>query len=393
MRILVICQYYYPEPLKIADLCEELVKKGNDVTVITGIPNYPMGEIYEEYKQNKRKYEEINGVKVYRCFTIPRKSGTIMRMLNYYSYAISSKIKSKKLKDEFDVVLVYQLSPVLMAKAGIEYKKKFNKKMILYCLDVWPESLTAGGIKKGSFIYKHYYKVSKKIYKSCDKILVTSKSFINYFKDSFNIEEDKITYLPQYAESIFDYEKCKKHQNEKIDLLFAGNMGKAQSIETIVQAADILKNKKNIFFHLVGDGSEFEHIKEKINTLKLDNIILYGRKPVTEMPDYYKKADAMLVTLQADSFISQTLPGKVQTYMAAGKPIIGAIDGEGRKTIEDAKCGYCGKAEDYKELAENIIKFAENKNKEQLGENAYNYYNDNFTKEICINKMINEFKV
>ena len=315
-----------------------------------------------------------------------------MRILNYYSYAISSNFKARKLKDEFDVVLVYQLSPILMAKAGITYKKRFGKKMILYCLDIWPESLLAGGIKKNSIIYKHYHKVSKKIYKACDKIWVTTKSFANYFKENFHIEDKRIIYLPQYAEGLFEYEKCIKKQDEKIDLLFAGNIGKAQSLETIIQAANIIKERKNIFIHIVGDGSELNNIKDRIKELELDNVTLYGRKPVKEMPEYYKKADAMLVTLQADSFISQTLPGKVQTYMAAGKPIIGAINGEGRKTIEEAQCGYCGKAEDYKELADNIIKFAEDKNKEQLGKNAYNYYNDNFTKEKCIKIMLNELK-
>ena len=154
MKILVICQYYSPEPFRHSDICEELVKRGHEVTVVTGLPNYPMGKIYDGFRHGKKRDEQINGVKIHRCFIIGRRHGAIFRFLNYYSYAISSHFYVKHLKDDFDVVFVNQLSPVMMAKAGITYKKKHNKKLVLYCLDLWPESLVAGGITRGSFIYK-----------------------------------------------------------------------------------------------------------------------------------------------------------------------------------------------------------------------------------------------
>ena len=390
MRILVICQYYYPEPLRVTDLCEELVKKGNEVTVLTDIPNYPMGRIYDGYK--KIKYEEINGVKVFRCYTIPRKNNFIHRVLNYYSFMFSSTLKVKKLREEYDVVFVYQLSPVMMGNAAIKYKKIKKTKVVLYCLDIWPESLLVGGIKKNSLIYNHYKKVSKKIYRGSDKILVTSRSFKKYFEENFDIGQENILYLPQYAESFFLPEKCKKNPDGKIDLLFAGNIGKAQSVDTIIEAANLLKDNQNLFWHIVGDGSEYNRIKEKVEELGLKNVIMYGRKPGKEMPKFYSIADAMLVTLQGDSFISQTLPGKVQTYMAAGKPIIGAINGEGNQVIKEAKCGYCGEADNVEELVENVEKFINDKNKEQLAKNAYNYYKMNFRKEIIIDKLLKELK-
>ena len=144
MKILVICQYYYPEPFRISDICEELVKLGHTVDVVTGIPNYPMGEIYEGYRKGEKRDEIINGVNVHRCFTIGRKHGAFYRFLNYYSYAFSSSQYVKRLNDDYDVLFVNQLSPVMMAKAGIVYKKKHHKKLVLYCLDLWPASLTAG---------------------------------------------------------------------------------------------------------------------------------------------------------------------------------------------------------------------------------------------------------
>ena len=392
MKVLVVCQYYHPEPVRITDICEELVKKGHQVTVLTDIPNYPMGNIYKGYEKGKNRIETINGVNVRRCYTIPRKTNVIMRFLNYHSFSFFSKRYIKNLDNDFDVVLVNQLSPVMMANAAIKYKKKYNKKVLMYCLDIWPESLCAGGIKKNSIIYNIYYKISKRIYSNVDKILVTSKSFIKYFKESFDIEEGKLDYLPQYAESLFNKKTCEKKENKVIDLLFAGNIGKAQSIDTIIEAANILKNNDRLLFHIVGDGQELKRLENRVKELKLKNIKFYGRKPLNEMPKYYKKADAMLVTLCKDSLISSTLPGKIQTYMAAGKPIIASANGETKQIIEEAKCGYCSEAEDAQALVKNIEKFINNKNKNELGNNSYEYYKKNFDKSLFIDRLINELE-
>lgn len=390
MKILVVCQYYYPEPVRITDICEELVKRGNDVTVITGIPNYPMGDIYEGYRKKKNRDEIINGVKVHRCFTIPRKHNVIMRVLNYFSFSIFSSIYSKKLKDKYDVVFVNQLSPVMMANAGIKYKMKNNVKLVLYCLDIWPESLKVGGIKENSLIFKLFHFISKNIYSNCDKILITSKNFRTYLESEFNISSDKIDFLPQYAESLFKKEDCYKVPNNTIDFMFAGNMGVTQSLDTIIAAAEKLKNKTNVFFHFVGDGVEFNRLVELVNKKGLNNVIFHGRKNVEEMPKYYSMADAMLVTLSGNSAVSNTIPGKVQSYMAAGKPIIGAINGETQIVINDAHCGFCGKADDVEELVENIHKFKNYKNKKRLGINSFEYYENNYLKEKFIKKLLEE---
>ena len=390
MKILVVCQYYYPEPVRINDVCEELVRMGNEVTVITDIPNYPMGEVYKGYEEKNRRNEKINGVNIKRCFTIPRKKGTFMRILNYYSFAISSTIFCSHLKEDYDVVLVNQLSPVMMAYGAIKYKRKHNKKLLLYCLDIWPESLKVGGIKEKSIIFKLFHWISKRIYKSCDKILITSKSFKEYLMREFGIKEEMIDYLPQYAESFFKKDDCKKNKDKNLDLMFAGNLGITQSLDTIIDAAVILKERKNIFFHFVGDGIESKRLIDKVEKLNLKNVIFHGRKKVEEMPKYYSLADAMLVTLEGNNAVSSTIPGKVQTYMAAGKPIIGAIDGETKIVIEESKCGFCGKADDAIEFAKNIIRFDEYKNKEQLGNNSYKYYEKNYKKEKYIKKLIEE---
>ena len=392
MKLLVICQYYYPEPFSITNICEELVKHGHEVTVVTGLPNYPMGEIYDGYRRGNKRDEVIGGVKVHRCFTVGRRSGPIWRFINYYSYMFSSTHYVSRIKERFDVVFVNQLSPVMMAKAGIKYKKKNGTKMLMYCLDLWPESLITGGIKRETVIYKFFHRISEKIYKQADKILVTSASFKDYFKSEFNISDCLLGYLPQYSEDLFTYDSCKKEKDGFIDLMFAGNIGAAQNVDLIIKAAVLLKNDTRYRWHIVGDGSELENCRKLASQLGADNVIFYGRQSPEKMPEFYSKADIMLVNVIDDPIISLTLPGKVQTYMAAGKPIIGSIDGEARNVIMEAKCGFCGSAENVDDFVGCIKQFIAFKNKEELGNNAYNYYNANFSKRQFISRLNGELK-
>lgn len=392
MKILVICQYYYPEPFKIHDICEELVKCGHEVDVVTGTPNYPMGETYSGYEKEAKKDEIINGVNIHRCKIVERKHDPIHRFLNYLSYPKQANKYLKKIDKKYDVIFVYQLSPVLMAKPAINYKKKHGTKIVLYSLDIWPESLKTGGISEKSIIFKYFKKESRDIYQSCDKILVTSKCFIKYLAEEFDIERNKFDYLPQYAEAQYDRKECQKKPSSKINLMFAGNIGKAQNLGIIINAAEKLKNNKNLQFHIVGDGSEYENIKRGTRERKINNVIFYGRKPAEEMPVYYKMADAMLITLKSGSAISETLPGKMQTYMAAGKPVIGSIDGDANEVIKKSKCGYCCDAEDEDGFIQQIENFINCKDKEQLAKNSYNYYKENFTKENYIKTLNNELE-
>lgn len=388
-KILVICQYYKPEPFRISDICEEMVRRGHEVQVVTGYPNYPEGILYEGYGKNKHIDEVINGVKVHWCYTVPRHKGSIKRLMNYYSYVVSSTkhVISKECVasdgKSFDIVFCNQLSPVMMAIAAIAYKKKYKIPVVMYCLDLWPESLIAGGITRKSIVYKYFHYVSKKIYRQMDKILITSRMFSGYLEEQFGIPDEKIEYLPQYAEGIFEEIPARK-EDGKFNFMFAGNIGSIQSVETVIKTAEILKEYP-VIFHIVGSGSDLERLQEIGKKMK--NVVFYGRRPIEEMPEFYAKADAMLVTLAADPILSLTLPGKVQSYMAVGKPIIGAIDGEARFVIEDAKCGFCGKSENAEELAENIKKFIKADNKIEMGRNARRYYEENFEEKLFMDKL------
>ena len=389
MNILVISQFYFPEQFRITDICENLVEKGNEVTVLTGLPNYPNGYIEKDYKWFRKRKEKIKGVNVIRCWEIGRRKGNFFRMLNYFSYAFSASIRTIFMSKKYDVVYVYQLSPILMAIPGIIYKKIYKKRLVLYCLDLWPESLKAGGLKESSKIYKIFAKISDWIYKSVDEILVTSKSFCENLKSRTNKE---ISYLPQYAESNLNLKVSNKKENQ-VNLIFAGNIGKAQSIDTIIKAAEIVQSKgNNIYFHIVGNGSELENCKKQAEGL--NNIKFYGQKNINEMQYFYNMADAMLVTLSDDTFSNMTLPGKVQACMKTGNPIIAAANGETKMIIEEAQCGYAVNAENSEELAEAIFKFYSLTNDEisKMEENSINYYKNNFEKEIVMERLLNKLK-
>lgn len=386
MNILVICQYYYPEPFRISDICEAMAKRGHEVTVLTGLPNYPEGKVLADYRYRKKREERLNGIKIIRSYEVGRGSNKISLFLNYFSFAISASIKTLFMKEKFDIILVHQLSPVFMAVPGIIYKKKHKKRLLLYCLDLWPASLTAGGIKKDSFIYKLFYYISKWIYASADHIAVSSKSFIDYFRETMGIQSDYMLYLPQYAEQVFT-EKMDVGKSNHFNFVFAGNIGEMQSVATIVKAADTLRHNSNITFHIVGDGSKLKDCMILSEKLGLQNTIFHGRKPLSEMPEFYSLADAMLITLKDDKTISSTLPGKVQSYMAAGKPIIGAINGETKQIIQEAQCGLCCDAENAEALANIILQFCSNGEMEEMARNSYEYYCENYSKERFLSSL------
>lgn len=385
MKILVVCQYYAPEPFRIADICESMVKRGHSVTVVTGTPNYPEGEIYPGYEKGAHRDEVIQGVNVHRCPQIPRKHGSLYRFLNYYSFVISAWLYVMGLKEGFDVVFVNQLSPVMMAYPALAWARRHKKKCVLYCLDLWPESLTMGGIQSMSPIYRFFLAVSKRIYRRADTIAVSSYGFREYFRNPLGIES-QVHYLPQYAEEMFGNLQSSQEKKKTVDFLFAGNIGALQSVETIVEAASMLQDDERIRIHIVGGGSSLEHCREMAEGLP--NVTFYGRRPLEDMKEFYAKADAMLITLVDNLTMSATLPGKAQSYMAAGKPMIGCANGETPRIIHEACCGDCAPAEDARALSRIMLQAADHPEKwKRYGENARKYYMKHFRKEVFLDGL------
>ena len=387
MKILIVSQHYWPENFRVTDIAETLVSLGHQVTILCGLPNYPKGYIFDDYKRGKNRIQEHNGVKIIRAKEIGRRNNVLFRFLNYWSYPHYASKMIKKLDKDFDIVYVQMSSPIMITKPALKYAKKYSKKVIMYEMDLWPESLLAGGITNKSLIYKHYKKVSAKIYSQCDKILVTTKEHIPYVKDLPGCKDLDIEYLPQYADTIFEESDFGNEDNGFIDFMFAGNIGKAQSVETIIKAAALLKNDPRFKFHIIGSGSELDNIKKLASELKTDNVVFYGQRSLEDMPELYKIADAMLVTLEDKPYANMTIPGKVQSYMAVGKPIIGAINGSCANFIKNNDVGFSVLSGDSEALV-TLIRSLDTKELRQIGERSRDVYFKKYSKSIFMNKLI-----
>lgn len=389
MKIFVISQYYYPEPFRVYEVCEELVRKGHEVTVLTGLPNYPEGKVYKGYENFAAPFEMIKGVKVYRCQNRPRKSGVINLSLNYLSFVKATKKKLKKMSVDCDVIYVYQLSPVLMALPAIALKKWMHKPLYLYCLDLWPASID-DYIGNKSFLYKIIANKSRQIYSNADRIGVTSPAFKDYLRRLCGKKTPEIKYFPQHAEDLTIRHEINIEDNGIVDFMFAGNIGSSQNMGIILKAADMLKSHGLTFrIHIVGSGSELENLKKQADAMQLGEcVIFHGRHPSSEMWKFYSLADVCLLTLTGNGAVSLTIPGKLQSYMSAGRMIIASIDGAAKDIIEDANCGICVPAGDTEGLYKAMAQYIESSEKYVgCGKNARRYFEEHFTLEQHVREL------
>ncbi|WP_294304053.1 glycosyltransferase family 4 protein [uncultured Chryseobacterium sp.] len=397
MNILIITQYFYPENFKSNDLAFELKNRGHQVTVLTGLPNYPEGKIFEGYGFFKNREQTINGVKVIRSLLLPRGKGGGLRLFaNYYSFAFFASVKAffLGLNNRFDAIIVHEPSPITQYYPALLMNKLWKIPVYFWVMDLWPESLSIAGGVKNKFVLSYYTKVIKGFYKNSEKILITSKGFrgaINE-KGDFN---NKIVYFPNWAEDSIS-EGSKDFpippMPEGFKVMFAGNIGEAQDLDNIMRAALQLKEKKNIKFILVGDGRKMPFVKEFVEQNDLhDTVNIMGRFPVEAMSSFFDKADVMLVTLKDDPIFNLTVPAKLQAYMSASKPVIAMLNGEGADNILDAGCGFTVDAGDYSALAETIVKASELSGEElqKLGSNSRKYYAENFKMSACISNLEN----
>lgn len=391
MKILVVTQYFWPEEFRINDICKGLKEAGHDVEVLTGLPNYPEGKIYKGYSWFKKGVKEYNGIKIIRVPMIPRgKNSSMMLALNYVSFMVNASLKALTLiGKKYDRVFVFQVSPITSAVPAIILSKLKKIPSYIYIQDLWPETFYSIINIKNKKIRSKMKNICNKIYNSFDKLLIASKGYEDILlKEGF--KKEKFEYFPQWAEDFYSESLKKVSENRIFTVTFAGNIGKAQSVNTIIEAANLAKENKNIKWQIIGDGSEFENIKYLVKKYSLENTVdLLGRKPAKDMPKYFSSSDGLIVTLKNEEILKVTLPAKVQSYMAAGKPIIAAISGEGSRTIKESKSGLVGEAEDYKALYENVIKLYDMNENERIriGNNGKEFFKENFTRDKLLNQL------
>ena len=400
MKILIISQYYFPEQFQINEIAPELVKRGHDVTVLCGIPNYPKGVVFEGYeneekvKDREREYFEKTGVRVIHVEQVPRGKNPISLIRNYISFARNSRKSVRILEKDFDAVLGYQLSPITSMYAALEYKKQTGAPVMYYTLDLWPVSAEAMLKSKKNPAFLWVKRISKKLYLGADRVVVTSRPFIDYLQQEIGYSVERMSYLPQHANMGMIDDDLSAEDNGVADFMFAGNLGKGQRLDVIIKAAKILGNRKDYMIHLVGDGRMRGGLENMVKEYGLqDNVIFYGNQKREDMPQFYKMADALLITLRGNNEVGDTMPGKLQMYMTTGKPIFGAINGAANEVIKEARCGSCVKAGDYDGLAKLMKRYIEHPSDfEQCGQNARDYFLKHFTLDIYMDGLEKELE-
>lgn len=390
MKILIVTQYYFPEQFQINEIAPGLVSRGHKVTVLCGIPNYPHGCVFKGYEtsaeceQREQEYFKRTGVNVVHVKQHPRGHNLFSLLRNYFSFVKNSKAAVRKLPSDFDVVLGYQLSPITSMYAAVEYKMLYGIPLVYYTLDIWPVSAESILKNNKNPLMLPVARISRRIYKKADRILVTSRPFMDYLSRVNGIERERMGYLPQHAgDAMLSMDLEKETQNGCIDFMFAGNLGKGQRIDVIVKAAAELGARVDYKVHIVGDGSMRNKLETMVQEKGLsNNVIFYGNQKREDMPLFYKNADVLLITLRGNNEVGNTMPGKLQMYMTTGKPILGAINGAANEVIKEAECGTCVCAGDYKGLADLMKSYIENPEKyKDCGFNARRYFEKHFTFE------------
>ena len=395
MRILIVSQYFWPENFRINEISEFLKKENIEVDVLTGTPNYPEGKIFKDFKDNPDKYNNYNGTRIFRVPIIPRGSGSLFSLFfNYSSFLISSiTIGSFKLrKNKYDYILTFGTSPITVALTSLFFSKIKSARTIIWVLDLWPDILKDLNIITNRFMLNLLSKITNFTYRSHDIILAQSESFLRQI-----IKHNKNTiYFPSWPETIKIIKLNNELEDIKLDkfknyfkIVFTGNIGQAQDFDRIIKLAKIIK-EENVIFIIIGKGRKFEYF-EKIKLLdNIDNIIFMGNYPLEKMSYFHEIADALILTLNSGDALNKTIPGKLSTYMMAGKPIIGVIDGEAKNIINVSKSGICLDLSDDKHIEK--IKTFVNLDKQELkilGNNANTYAVKFFNKQKILNDLIN----
>jgi glycosyltransferase involved in cell wall biosynthesis len=398
MNILIVSQYFWPEEFRINDLALDLHTRGHEVTVLTGNPNYPKGKFYKGYGF-KFTNENYHGIKIYRVPVIPRGNNSIKLIANYISFVITGSVFALFHQKKYDKIFAVNYSPITAVYPAIVYKKCHHTRLYLWVQDLWPESVSAAGNVKSNLMQRLLIKLVKNIYRNSDKVLVQSEAFIESVEGR-GVTKNQLGYIPNWAEDLYsDNSKVSITKFQNIipigfKVMFAGNIGEAQDFESIILCAQRTKVYPEIKWIIIGDGRKKSWVENQINCLGLqETVFLMGRYPMDDMPSFFVHADVMLMSLKDEKIFSMTIPGKIQSYMAFGKPIVGMLNGIGAEVIRKANCGYVVNAGDFESLANNVVSAYKQDSIVLLkkGLNGKEYYKRNFSKRVIIDNLIDVF--
>lgn len=396
MNILVVSQYFWPENFRINDLVREWTQQGHQVTVLTGRPNYPGGVVFPDFLRDPAGYTHYEGASVHRVPMLPRARGSMRLMLNYLSFALSACLAGpfKLRRVQPDVIFVFEPSPVTVGLPAVLLGHLKRCPVVFWALDLWPETLAAVGVTRHPRLLALVGGLVRFIYNRCTLVLGQSRSFLPSIARHCD-DPGKVRYFPSWAEDVFQDVAARPAPEVPtapgcFNVLFAGNVGDAQDFPSILDAADHLKHRHDIRWLIVGNGRRSEWVEDQVRTRGLeDRVLLLGRFPVERMPSFYAHADALLVSLKKDPAFSLTIPGKVQSYLAAGRPILGMLDGEGADVIQRAEAGLVCPAGDGLALAETLVRLAALPAQDRLrmGERGQAYARAEFDRQALMSRL------
>ncbi len=397
MNILIVTQYFWPENFRINDLATGLHERGHNVSVLTGIPNYPGGRFFEGHGYFRNRSEKYNGISIFRVPLTPRGKGTGFKLaVNYLSFALSASIMGPFIcRDNYDIIFVYEPSPITVGIPALVLKKTHSAPVMFWIQDLWPESLTAAGAVNSKIVLKLFEFLVRMIYRGCDRILAQSRAFIpNILRLAGDSKQ--VLYYPNSAEEFYHPVYAGDEAPEQVVMpegfrvTFAGNIGAAQDFETIITAAELIKDQKNIKWVIIGEGRMLPWVKDQVNKRGLSNTVyLMGRYPAEMMPRFFALSDALLVSLKNEPIFSLTIPAKIQSYLACAKPIIAALDGEGAEVVEESGAGLACPAEHPDALAKTVLKMYNmpEKDRQLMGMNGRIYFEKNFERNMLLDRL------
>lgn len=388
MKLLIVSQHFWPELIRINDTAQALRACGTSVTVLTGKPNYPEGTIFPGYRSSGVSTEKWNDIDILRVPLIPRRGGSAFQLtLNYLSFIFSGLtigpflLRGRKI----DSVLVFGSSPLLQALVAIPLAKIKSASLVIWVQDLWPESLQSTGYVRNRFLLAIVRRIVSFIYAQADLILVQSPEFIASVAELAGTSPIEIQYNQAEVSQANEVATAQEtlvipELGQQFDVVFAGNLGTAQSLETIVEAASLLRAEKNLRFFIVGTGSRVGWLREQIKSRTLTGVILTGQYDSAHMPSIFARASVLLGTMRNHPNYNRTIPTKVQAYLAAGKPIVLSMNGAGAAVLEKAAAGVHCRADDASELAKAILmlKAMPASGLKAMGERGRAFYENNF---------------
>lgn len=389
MKILVVTQYFYPENFRINQLCLDLKNEGHEITVLTGKPNYPQGEYFEGYTFDGNEDETWNGIPILRVPLRARKKGSVNLVRNYFSFVYQANKRINKTKNfDYDVIYVFEVSPMTVALPAIKIKKKTGIPVIMNVQDLWPENVIAVTGINNPIVNFVLNKLVNYIYKNCDVLLCASPSFVNKIQERVTNKE-KVKYWPQYSTVGKSNSNTSLLPKDKFNITFTGNIGEAQGIDIAIEAAKVLRDTR-LHWNFIGNGRNKEKLEQLCNEYQLNgNVTFHGFVDESRVPDYLNESDAALLILKPNPVFEMTIPAKLQTYLACGAPIIGCVSGEGKRIIQEAKCGIVSNDISVDALV-NVCKEMLELPKEEMDEfkkNALSFGQNNFNKKLLLEKL------